>query len=138
MEHSKYRWRICALLFFATTINYLDRQVLGLLKPALAVQFNWTETSIQLHRRCVHSLLRNRDAALRQTRRQGRCEDRLRLCVPAVEHRSLRACTRAQHVRLWCDARTAGTSESGSFPCAVKSVSEWFPATSRRARPSVF
>ena len=32
-ERTNYRWRICALLFFATTINYLDRQVLGLLKP---------------------------------------------------------------------------------------------------------
>src|SRR6185312_253294 len=32
---SRYRWRICALLFFATTVNYIDRQVIGLLKPAL-------------------------------------------------------------------------------------------------------
>ena len=37
-----YRWRICALLFFATTINYLDRQVLSLLKPTLEDQFGWT------------------------------------------------------------------------------------------------
>ena len=39
----KYRWTICALLFFATTINYLDRQVISLLKPYLEVQFKWTE-----------------------------------------------------------------------------------------------
>jgi len=39
-----YRWRICALLFFATTINYLDRQVIGLLKPVLEDQFNWSES----------------------------------------------------------------------------------------------
>src|SRR5690606_41073414 len=38
-----YRWIICALLFFATTINYIDRQVIGLLKPTLEVEFNWTE-----------------------------------------------------------------------------------------------
>ena len=37
-----YRWRICALLFFATTINYLDRQVLSLLKPTLEDNFGWT------------------------------------------------------------------------------------------------
>jgi len=37
-----YRWRICALLFFATTVNYLDRQVLSLLKPLLEEQFGWT------------------------------------------------------------------------------------------------
>src|ERR1700733_10559685 len=39
-----YRWLIVALLFFATTINYLDRQVIGLLKPMLEKEFNWTET----------------------------------------------------------------------------------------------
>ena len=36
-----YRWTICALLFFATTVNYLDRQVLSLLKPQLEEKFNW-------------------------------------------------------------------------------------------------
>ena len=40
----KYRWTICALLFFATTVNYLDRQVLSLLQPQLAEQFKWTNT----------------------------------------------------------------------------------------------
>jgi ACS family hexuronate transporter-like MFS transporter len=39
-----YRWTICALLFFATTINYLDRSVISLLKPILAKQFRWTES----------------------------------------------------------------------------------------------
>lgn len=39
-----YRWTICSLLFFATTINYLDRQVLSLLKPALEEEFGWTNT----------------------------------------------------------------------------------------------
>ena len=40
----KYRWTICALLFFATTVNYLDRQVLSLLQPYLAERFSWTNT----------------------------------------------------------------------------------------------
>ena len=40
----KYRWTICALLFFATTVNYLDRQVLSLLKPTLEDQFGWTNS----------------------------------------------------------------------------------------------
>src|SRR5690606_30399426 len=40
----KYRWTICALLFFATTINYLDRQVLSLLKPTLEEQFGWSNS----------------------------------------------------------------------------------------------
>jgi ACS family hexuronate transporter-like MFS transporter len=40
----KYRWTICALLFFATTVNYLDRQVLSLLQPFLAEKWGWTNT----------------------------------------------------------------------------------------------
>lgn len=42
----RYRWTICGLLFFATTVNYLDRQVLSLLQPYLAdpKNFNWTNT----------------------------------------------------------------------------------------------
>ena len=39
-----YRWVICALLFFATTINYVDREVLGLLKPTLTQEFHWTQS----------------------------------------------------------------------------------------------
>ena len=39
----RYRWVICALLFFATTINYLDRAVIGLLKELLTEEFSWTE-----------------------------------------------------------------------------------------------
>ena len=40
----KYRWSICALLFFATTVNYLDRQVLSLLKPTLEREFDWSNS----------------------------------------------------------------------------------------------
>ncbi len=40
----KYRWTICALLFFATTVNYLDRQVLSLLKPMLEDKFGWSNS----------------------------------------------------------------------------------------------
>jgi ACS family hexuronate transporter-like MFS transporter len=40
---TNYRWVICALLFFATTVNYLDRQVLSLLQPLLEEQFHWTD-----------------------------------------------------------------------------------------------
>jgi MFS transporter, ACS family, hexuronate transporter len=40
----KYRWTICTLLFFATTINYHNRQVLSLLKPTLEEKFGWTNS----------------------------------------------------------------------------------------------
>ena len=38
----RYRWVICALLFFATTVNYIDRQILSLLKPILDNELRWT------------------------------------------------------------------------------------------------
>jgi ACS family hexuronate transporter-like MFS transporter len=39
----RYRWVICALLFFAATVNYVDRQVIGILKPTLQAQYGWSE-----------------------------------------------------------------------------------------------
>ena len=41
---TSYRWVICAMIFLATTINYIDRQVLGILAPTLTDQFSWSET----------------------------------------------------------------------------------------------
>ena len=38
-----FRWMICTLLFFAATVNYIDRQVIGILKPTLAGEYGWTE-----------------------------------------------------------------------------------------------
>src|SRR5439155_12188119 len=40
---SSFRWVICGLLFFATTINYMDRQIIGVLKPTLQNELNWNE-----------------------------------------------------------------------------------------------
>src|SRR5690348_1609438 len=42
-KFGNYRWTVVALLFFATTINYVDRQVIGLLKPTLEKAFSWNE-----------------------------------------------------------------------------------------------
>src|SRR5689334_7154285 len=41
----RYRWLICALLFAATAINYVDRQMIGLLKPVISKEFGWSETT---------------------------------------------------------------------------------------------
>lgn len=41
----RYRWTICGLLFAATAINYIDRQMIGVLKPTLQAELNWTETA---------------------------------------------------------------------------------------------
>jgi ACS family hexuronate transporter-like MFS transporter len=39
---TSYRWTVCALLFFATTINYIDRQVIGILAPTLQRELGWS------------------------------------------------------------------------------------------------
>ncbi len=44
IQYKNYRWTICGLLFFATTVNYLDRQVLSLLAPSLSKEFNWSNS----------------------------------------------------------------------------------------------
>ena len=48
MKMTRYRWVVCALLFFATTINYVDRQVFGILGPRLTEEFHWTESHFSL------------------------------------------------------------------------------------------
>jgi len=48
MKMTHYRWVVCALLFFATTINYVDRQVFGILGPRLTEEFHWTESHFSL------------------------------------------------------------------------------------------
>ena len=53
-----YRWVVVALLFFATTINYLDRQVIGLLKPTLEKELNWSETDYSFIVMCLRHLMR--------------------------------------------------------------------------------
>ncbi|HWB94705.1 MAG TPA: MFS transporter, partial [Puia sp.] len=41
----RFRWTVCSLLFFATTINYMDRQVIGILEPTLKTAFGWDDTT---------------------------------------------------------------------------------------------
>ncbi|MGA7812187.1 MFS transporter [Caballeronia sp.] len=126
-DRSSYRWRICALLFFATTINYLDRQVLGLLKPVLAVQFDWTETQysyiVMVFTACyaIGMLL------------SGKLVDKVGVKIGygvCVLLWSIAACGHAlvrSTLGFGVMRALLGVSESGSFPCAVKTVSEWFP-----------
>jgi ACS family hexuronate transporter-like MFS transporter len=127
MDRSNYRWRICALLFFATTINYLDRQVLGLLKPDLAVRFNWTEVQysyiVVVFTACyaIGMVL------------SGKLVDRVGVKIGygvCVLVWSIAACGHAlvrSTLGFGVMRALLGISESGSFPCAVKSVAEWFP-----------
>lgn len=124
---SNYRWRICALLFFAMTINYLDRQVLGLLKPVLEKEFGWSEIDYS------HIVMIFTSCYAIGMVLSGKLVDRVGVklgygvCVlvwsiAACAHALVRSTIGFSFMR-----GMLGLFESGSFPCAIKSVSEWFP-----------
>ncbi|WP_246793039.1 MFS transporter [Burkholderia perseverans] len=127
MKEVSYRWRICALLFTATTINYLDRQVLGILKPDLALRFNWSETQYS-HVVVVFALCYGAGMLL-----AGKLIDRIGVKAGyglSVLVWSVASCAHALVTTTlgfgWVRA-LLGLSESGSYPSAVKAISEWFP-----------
>ncbi|HSQ45196.1 MAG TPA: MFS transporter [Ginsengibacter sp.] len=134
----KYRWTICALLFFATTINYLDRQVISLLKPYLEVQFKWTEgdysyivmafqLSYALGMIFVGRFIDKVGTKL------GYALSTLAWSLAAMGH------ALAQSTLGFGIARSAlGISEAGNFPAAIKTVSEWFPKKERAYATGIF
>jgi MFS transporter, ACS family, hexuronate transporter len=154
----KYRWTICALLFFATTINYIDRQVLSLLQPHLAEKFHWTNTdyanitavfqfvyafSLLFAGRVIDSLGTKKGYAL------------------AIIIWSLAAIVHAEAIPMgdflvsvlgWTGIGTfsvsvvgfmiarglLGIGEAGNFPAAIKATAEYFPKKERSFATGIF
>ncbi|MBI5396188.1 MAG: MFS transporter [Verrucomicrobia bacterium] len=126
-----YRWIICALLFFATTVNYIDRAVLGVLKPLLDKELGWTQvdygwmvTAFQLTYALGYVA-------------GGRLMDRIGVRVGftlAVTLWSVAAMAHAaaRTVFGFSAARAVlGLAEGGGFPAAIKTITEWFPKEQR-------
>ena len=121
------RWGICALLFFATTINYVDRAVLGLLAPLLEKEIGWT--SIEYGRISAAFTLAYAIGFLFAGRFIDRFGTRIGYAVYLVVW-SLAAAGHALAATAFGFglARFAlGLGESGNFPAAIKTVAEWFP-----------
>jgi MFS transporter, ACS family, hexuronate transporter len=134
----RYRWAICALLFAATSINYIDRQIIGVLKPTLQLQFGWSETAfgtVVFWFTAAYAL---------GYLGFGRLIDKIgvRLGYAAV-------------VILWTAAHVAhafvssltgfiavrfalGLGESGNFPAGLKAIAEWFPKRERALATGIF
>jgi ACS family hexuronate transporter-like MFS transporter len=134
----KYRWTICALLFFATTINYLDRQVISLLKPYLEVQFKWTEgdysyivmafqLSYALGMIFVGRFIDKVGTKL------GYALSTLAWSLAAMGHALANGTLGFGIARSFL-----GISEAGNFPAAIKTVSEWFPRKERAYATGIF
>ncbi|WP_246167337.1 MFS transporter [Sphingomonas piscis] len=134
----RYRWVICALLFFAITINYVDRQVVGVLKPLLEKEFGWSENdyaNIVLAFQTAYALgllIAGRLLDIVGTRKGFSFAIGL-WSLAAVAHAA------ASSVAGFMAARFAlGLGEAGGFPGAVKAVSEWFPKRERAFATGLF
>ncbi len=158
------RWGVCALLFLAATINYIDRQVIGILKPTLVKEFGWSDEriygSIVFSFQLAYAL-----GLLLSGRAMDRLGTRLGFAL-AVSLWSLAAIFHAAAdwfpwLRLptpYLDATTGvtlvmlsgaaagfalarfalGLGEAGNFPAAIKTVAEWFPRKERALATGIF
>ncbi|MDB5061119.1 MAG: transporter [Mucilaginibacter sp.] len=133
-----YRWAVVVLLFFATTINYLDRQVIGLLKPTLEVQFNWTETDyshivMAFSTAYAVGLLAFGGFIDRIGTKLGYTLSLIVWSVAAMLHAIVKTTFGFGVVRA-----ALGLGESGNFPAAIKVVAEWFPKRERALATGIF
>lgn len=141
MEKSKignYRWVICALLFFATTINYIDRQILGLLKPTLELEFNWTESDyaniVMVFAGCYalgYIIFGN--FIDRIGSKLGYSISIIIWSIAAIAHAFVKSTLGFGAVRA-----LLGLGEAGNFPAAVKATAEWFPKRERALATGIF
>ena len=134
----KYRWRVCALLFVATTINYIDRQILGLLKTDLSAEFNWTETDysnlVMAFSACYAIGLLFFGALVDKIgSKLGYALSIVVWSLSAMAHGLVRSTLGFGVVRS-----ILGISEAGNFPAAIKATAEWFPKKERALATGLF
>lgn len=133
-----YRWIICALLFFATAINYIDRQVFSILAPELQEVIGWNEVEYGYIVLAFHAAYALGLVGV------GRLMDQLgtrRGFSLAIAFWSLAAMAHALARSAWGfgAARFAlALGEAGNFPGAVKTVAEWFPKKERALATGIF
>lgn len=158
------RWHICALLFFAATINYIDRQVIGILKPTLVADFGWQDERI--YAAIVFSFQLAYAIGLLLA---GRVMDRLGVrlgftlavvvwSIAAIGHAAADWFPWMKLPTLNLDATTGfsvvmlsgaaagfalmrfllGLGEAGNFPASIKTVAEWFPKKERALATGIF
>jgi MFS transporter, ACS family, hexuronate transporter len=134
----KYRWLVCFLLFLATTINYIDRQILSLLKGTLDEQLKWTNeqfgnTNSYFQAAYAVSLLFFGWFVDRVGTKKGYAISIIAWSFAAISHAFVRS------VGGFYTARIAlGLGEGGNFPSAVKAVAMWFPKRERAYATSLF
>ncbi len=132
------RWLICALIFFATTINYVDRTVLGLLAPMLQTKIGWNEaqygyivTTFQIA--YALGLLAMGPLVDKLGSRIGYAFAIVIWSISAMAHSLARSVTTFAIARFGL-----GFGEAGNFPSALKTIAEWFPKKERAFATGIF
>lgn len=135
---TNYRWTICALVFFATTVNYLDRSVISLLKSDLSKEFSWNDgdyADIEIAFKLTYAL---------GMIGAGRLIDKLGTKLGYLLATFFWSLAAVGHAFVtgtlgFIVARGAlGLTESGNFPAAIKSTAEWFPKKERALATGIF
>lgn len=134
----KYRWVICGLLFFATTVNYLDRAVIGLVKEYLDVEFNWTKSdyaTITIAFQASYAIGMMFAGKLIDWlgTKLGYALSLTTWSIAAMAHFLIGSNMGFIFARIGL-----GVTESGNFPAAIKTVSEWFPKKERAFATGIF
>ncbi len=132
------RWTICALVFFATTINYLDRAVISLLKSTLTKEMHWDDAdyaNVEIAFKISYAIglmLAGRVIDKIGTKRGYSWATGL-WSLAAIVHAF------AKNVFGFAAARAAlGVTEAGNFPAAIKTTAEWFPKKERALATGLF
>ncbi|WP_300669926.1 MFS transporter [Soonwooa sp.] len=132
------RWFMLFMVFLATTINYLDRQVMGLLKPTLEAEFGWTEKDYS------YIVMAFTASYALGNLLMGRFVDKVGSKIGYAVSLAVWSLASIGHGFVkstfgFLIARTAlGISEAGNFPAAIKSVAEWFPKKERALATGIF
>lgn len=135
---SNYRWTICALLFAATTINYMDRQILGLLAPIIQKDIGWNELEYSRMNSVFYILYavgvigfgRLIDAWGTKLSYAGAM---VFWSIAALGHSVARSFGGFAFMRAML-----GLGEAGNFPSCIKAITEWFPKQERAHATGIF
>ena len=127
----RYRWVICGMLFAATAINYIDRQILGVLKPTLQLEYGWTETAFAnvvfwFQAAYAVGYLGFGKLIDRVGARLGYAAAVVVWTIAHIAHALVTTLGGFIAARL-----LLGLGEGGNFPAGLKAIAEWFPQRER-------
>lgn len=138
LKIGSFRWRICALLFIANTINYMDRQVLSFLAPLLQTRIGWSEVQygyivVAFQFAYALGLLSLGGIIDAIGVRLGYAASIFVWSLASMSHALARSALSFGISRFFL-----GLGESGNFPAAIKTVAEWFPKKERALATGIF